>query len=80
MLRYMMIFVVLMPVLAAPAEAVDTLRVGSPDPVTEAWRWRAFDQRNISVAGNNIQMFEDRRGNLWFDTFRDGLKRYDGYR
>ncbi|OGG57270.1 MAG: hypothetical protein A3F84_12085, partial [Candidatus Handelsmanbacteria bacterium RIFCSPLOWO2_12_FULL_64_10] len=63
---------------ASPASAVDTLRVTSPDPVLESWRWTAFD-RGSGLAGPVRDIFEDRDGNIWFAT-DNGAQRYDGLR
>jgi signal transduction histidine kinase/ligand-binding sensor domain-containing protein len=57
---------------------VDTLRVASPDPVLEQWRWTAFD-RGSGLAGPVRDIFEDRDGAIWFATDR-GAQRYDGMR
>jgi len=58
--------------------AIDTLRVASPDPVLESWRWTAFD-RSSGLAGGVRDIFEDRDGNVWFATDQ-GAQRYDGMR
>ncbi len=62
--------------IASPAAAVDTLRVTSPDPILEAWRWTTFD-RSSGLAGGVWDITEDRDGNLWFAT-ANGAQRYDG--
>ncbi len=41
MCRYMIIIVLFVLAAAAPAVAVDTLQVTSPDPVLESWRWQS---------------------------------------
>ena len=63
--------------LTAPAYAVDRLKVTTPDPVTEAWRWTEFD-RSSGLAGVVRDLYEDRDGNIWFATDQ-GVQRYDGY-
>ena len=62
--------------LTVPAYAVDTFQVTTPDPVTEAWRWREFNQGN-GLAGRVQSFYEDRLGNIWFAT-DGGAQRYDG--
>ena len=76
MLRYIIILVLLVVASAAPAVAVDTLQVTSPDPVLESWRWTTFD-RSSGLAGGVYDIPEDREGNIWFATNR-GAQRYDG--
>lgn len=49
--------------LAVPAYAVDTLRVTTPDPVTESWRWTEFN-RSSGIAGNTRDVYVDREGEL----------------
>ena len=58
---------------SAPALAVDTLRVTTPDPFLDSWRWSSFE-----LGAHCRDVFEDRDGNVWFAL--DGtIKRYDGY-
>ena len=52
---------------------MDTLKVTTPEPLSEDWRWSEFD-----LPGNIIDIFEDRDGNVWFSTL-NGLVKYDGY-
>jgi len=68
----------LITISASPAPAVDTLRVTSPDPVTESWRWTEFD-RNDGLVGLTLNLYGDRDGNIWIATDQ-GVQRYDGYR
>ena len=63
-------------IIAAPALALDTLNVTSPDPVFESWRWTNFDQAS-GLAGGVRDIFEDRDGQIWFATDK-GAQRYDG--
>ena len=45
MFRYgMILFATLL--LISSTQAVDTLRVTSPDPILESWRWTRFDRSN----------------------------------
>ncbi|MBI4553472.1 MAG: response regulator [Candidatus Latescibacteria bacterium] len=48
---------------------MEALRVTSPDPVLERWRWTTFD-RSTGLAGEVRNIFEDRDGNIWFATDR----------
>ena len=66
----------LLLIIAAPALALDTLNVTSPDPVFESWRWTNFDQAS-GLAGGVRDVFEDRDGQIWFATDK-GAQRYDG--
>ena len=59
-----------------PALGVDTLRVVHPDPITEAWRWTAFD-KDRGLTGRVNDIYEDRDGAVWFATDA-GVQRYDG--
>ena len=59
-------------------EAVDTLRVVSPDPVLESWRWTTIDRGNAAEAGFIHDLLYDGDGTLWLATSR-GLQHYDGY-
>ena len=68
----------LLSVATSPVFAVDTLRVTSPDPVLEKWRWTTFD-RGSGLAGPVRDIFEDRDGGIWFATDQ-GAQRYDGMR
>jgi hypothetical protein len=52
---------------AAPAFALDTLRMASSDPVLEAHHWTSFD-RTSGVAGQVLDLFEDQEGNIWLGT------------
>ena len=76
---YRSLVVLLLAALAAasPSLAVDTLRVTTPDPVLEEWRWTTFE-RNSAQDGSVRDVHEDRDGNIWLATDR-GAHRYDGY-
>ena len=50
--------------LTVPVYAVDTLKVATPDPVTEAWRWTEFDHSS-GLIGSVRTIYEDRDGNIW---------------
>ena len=76
MFRYMTVLFVLILAAASPAVAVDTLQVTSPDPVLESWRWTEFN-KSSGLAGNVLDIYEDRDGNIWFATDQ-GAQRYDG--
>jgi ligand-binding sensor domain-containing protein len=60
-----------------PAAAVDTLNVTTPDPLTEKWRWTAFDKEN-GLKGKIYDIFEDKDGRIWIATGA-GVQCYDGY-
>ena len=74
MFRYMMALVLLVLVFAAPAAAVDTLQVRSPEPVLEPWRWTEFSQSS-GLAGGVRDIFEDWDGSIWFAT-HEAVARY----
>lgn len=78
MRRYAIGCVLFLIAAVSPVTAVDTLRVTSPDPVLESWRYRTFDQSSGLLAGIH-DIYEDREGNIWFAT-ANGAQRYDGYR
>ena len=69
---------ILILMLTVPAYAVDTLKVTSPDPVLERWRWAEFDQSS-GLTGRVSDILEDRQEDIWFGTVR-GVQRYDGMR
>ena len=60
-------------VLASPVLAIDTLRVTTPDPFLESWRWSSFE-----LGTHCSDVFEDSDGNIWF-ALDGAVKRYDGY-
>jgi ligand-binding sensor domain-containing protein len=63
--------------LTVPAYAVDTLKVTTPDPMTEAWRWTVFDRSN-GLIGRVRDIYEDRDGAIWFASDH-GVTRFDGH-
>lgn len=71
LLRYAAVVCLLLS--AAPAPAVDTLRVTTADPFLDSWRWSAFDLDDYCR-----DVFEDRDGNMWF-ALNNAVRRYDGY-
>ena len=64
--------------LTVPAYAVDTLKVTTPDPMTEAWRWTEFD-KSSGIAGVVRNIYEARDRSIWIAT-EQGVQRYDGLR
>jgi hypothetical protein len=59
-----------------PAEAVRPYQPVHPDPVTQPWRWRIFDE----LKGQGLKcLAEARDGAIWFGVDR-GVLRYDGVR
>ena len=57
---------ILVLLLTVPAYAVDTLKVTSPDPLLEDWRWTEFDRRGLSL--------RDADRYLWAKSFAEDLR------